>query len=84
MAQILLERVTNPHGKSWIRTHGTGVEGSAFCSRTIHPDAEGIRLGLGQISCPDCIAVIQCGKAVSDEDITPEYYSELFKQRFKS
>ncbi len=82
MAQILLERVTNLHGKAWVRAHGSGVEGSAFCSYEIHPGTENVTEGTGQITCPDCIAVIEACKAVPEADLAPEYGNELFNRRF--
>jgi hypothetical protein len=82
MASILLERFTNIHGESWVRSHGSGVEGGAFCSSEIHPGMENVTEGLGQITCPDCVAVIEACKAISNDDLTPEYDNELFHKRF--
>jgi hypothetical protein len=83
MARILLERFTNIYGKSWVRSHGSGVEGAAFCSGEIHSDADNVTDGLGQITCPDCIAFIEACKAISNDDLAPEYENELFNRRFE-
>ncbi len=83
MVHILIERFTNVHGISWLRTHGFGVEGFAFCSTAIHPDADGINEGQGQITCPDCIEVIKACKGIDDKDLAPEYTNELFNRRFE-
>lgn len=83
MAKILLERFTNRQGISWVRAHGYGVEGFAFCSSGIHPDIEDISESMGQITCPDCIAVIETCKAVEDKDLAPEYKNEMFHRRFE-
>lgn len=81
MAHTLLERITNKNGKTWIRAHGYGVEGFAFCSTAIHPDAVGVGESQGQITSPDCIAVIQACKAIDEHDLAPEYQNELFHRR---
>jgi len=83
MASILLERFTNIYGKPWVRSHGSGVEGAAFCNIELHPSAENITEGLGQITCPDCIAVIQACKRISTDDLAPEYDNELFHRRLE-
>ena len=83
MAHTLIERFTNVHGVSWLRIHAYGVEGFAFCSNAIHPDADEIREGQGQITCPDCIEVIKLCKGIDDKDLVPEYTNELFNKRFE-
>ena len=81
MAKILLERFTNLHGTAWVRSHGIGSECFALCSSEIHPDADGINEGVGQITCPDCIAVVQACREIPDADLAPEYNNELFNRR---
>ena len=83
MASILLERFTNIHGTSWVRAHGSGVESFAFCSNAIHQDLENVSQAIGQITCPDCIAVIEACKAIESKDLAPEYGNELFNRRFE-
>ncbi len=83
MASILLERFTNIHGKAWVRSHASGVEGSAFCNDAIHPGLENVSEGSGQITCPDCIAVIEACKAIQSGDLAPENDNELFHRRFE-
>ena len=83
MASILLERFTNLHGKSWVRAHGSGVEGFAFCSNAIHSDLDNVGEGIGQITCPDCIAVIEACQSIEAKDLAPEYNNELFHRRFE-
>lgn len=82
MADTFLERFVNHQGTSWVRAHGMGVEGFAFCSMELQPDADGIAEGKGQITCPDCIAVIKACKSVADSDLAPEYDNDLFHRRF--
>lgn len=83
MASILLERFTNIYGKSWVRSHGPGVEGAAFCRGEIFPGADNVTEGIGQITCPDCIAVIEACKEICSDDLAPEYNNELFHKRFE-
>lgn len=83
MAEVLLEKVQNISGKSWIRAHGAGVEKNAFRSSEINPDAEGITLTNGHISCPDCIAVIECCKGIPEAELDPEYRNDLFNRRLE-
>lgn len=83
MAHILLERVTNLHGTAWVRAHGYGIEGFAFCSNAIYPGVENVTEGEGRITRPNCIAVIQACKAISASDLAPEYNNELFQNRFE-
>ena len=82
MAHTLLERVNNVNGTKWIRAHGYGLEGFAFCSTAIHPGVHGITESQGQITCPDCIAVIEACKAIEANDLAPEYQNDLFHRRF--
>lgn len=81
MAHTLVERVTNKNGTTWLRAHGYGIEGFAFCSTAIHPETVAINESQGQITCPDCIAVIAACKAIDAQDLAPEYQNELFHRR---
>lgn len=81
MAEILIERVENPAGLSWLRMHAQNREGFALCSTAICPDVEGIEVGAGQITCPDCISVITCSKSIADSELAPEYDNQLFNRR---
>jgi hypothetical protein len=83
MAEVLFEKFRNLHGVAWIRTHGTDPECFALCSYAIHPDAEGVSLGVGQITCPDCVEVIKRCKEVLDQDLAPEYGNDLFLKRVR-
>jgi hypothetical protein len=79
--QTLTEKVVNVHGVSWLRTHGTTHELLALCSSTLHPDADGVSLSHGQITCPDCVEIIRRSKAIAESNLAPEYGNELFLRR---
>jgi hypothetical protein len=81
MARVLFERVTNNQGTSWRRSHGTDRELFALCSHALHPDAEGVSEGTGEITCPDCIDIIRRCKAIPDSELAPEYENALFHRR---
>lgn len=83
MAHILFERVINLHGIAWVRAHGYGIEGFALCGTAVHPGIENVTEGEGQITCPDCIEVIEACKAIAASDLAPEYNNELFYKRFE-
>ncbi|MCP3930379.1 MAG: hypothetical protein GY705_14905 [Bacteroidetes bacterium] len=83
MTDILIEKVTNKNGVTWVRTHGLDQEGSAFCSPGLHSDIEGVSIDTGQITCPDCISFIKFCKAIPSSDLLPEYENPLFSKRFK-
>lgn len=81
MAEVLFEKFRNLHGIAWIRTHGTNHEYFALCSTAIHPEVEGISIGTGEITCPDCVEVIKRCKDISESDLAPEYANDLFLKR---
>jgi hypothetical protein len=83
VAHTLLERITNKHGTTWLRAHGYGIEGFALCSTAVHPDVDGVTKGQDQITCPDCIWVVEACKAIDDHDLAPEYQNGLFSRRFE-
>lgn len=82
MTQVLFEKVVNPHGITWIRSHGINREHFSLCSNALYPGVEDITEGEGQVTCPDCVDVIQRCKAIDDNDLAPEYENELFNRRF--
>lgn len=82
MAEILKEQVRNRHDKAWVRTHGVDPEGSALCSGEINLDVENVEVGIGQITCPDCIEVIKICHKIDPGELMPEYENELFSKRF--
>ena len=81
MAEVLFEKVTNPAGVTWIRSHAINSEHFAICTHALYPGVENISEGAGEITCPDCVDVIQRCKAISDDDLAPEYKNELFHRR---
>lgn len=81
MADILIEKVTNRNGVSWIRTHAAEVEFLALCNHNIHSESENVRIGEGAITCPDCIEVIRKVHCIQESDLQPEYNNELFSKR---
>lgn len=82
MAEILKEQFRNRHDNAWVRTHGVDLEGSALCSYEINPDAENVEVGIGQITCPDCIEVIKICHKIDLTELMPEYENELLAKRF--
>ena len=81
MANILKEKVTNPHGVKWLRTHAVDTEGNALCfTPEYSPEMEE---GIGQISCVDCVSLIEHCQKISKNDLTPEYQNEMFNKRPK-
>jgi len=81
MTEILIERV-NIKDRNWVRAHATDAEAFALCSKALHPEMENVELGEGQITCPDCIRIIEKCKSIPDSDQQPEYENELFYKRF--
>jgi hypothetical protein len=81
MAKVLFEKVVNPHGVTWIRSYGIDGEHFALCSQALYPGVENITEGEGQITCPDCVNVIQLCKEIDSDDLAPEYNNELFHRR---
>jgi len=84
MAEVLFERFRNQYGAAWVRTHGTDPEAFALCSHAIHPEVEGVSLGVGQITCPDCVEIIRRCKEIHDDDLTPEYRNEMLSRRVQN
>jgi hypothetical protein len=82
MTRVLFQKVVNPQGITWIRSHGIDHEYFALCSTAFYPRVDDITEGEGQITCPDCVDVVQRCKAISDTDLAPEYQNELFHRRF--
>lgn len=80
MTETLIERLSIK-GRHWIRTHAIDTEGFALCSKYITPETQNVELGVGNITCPDCIEIIKKCKSIPDADIKPEYENELFWKR---
>ena len=82
MAEVLFEKVTNPAGITWRRSHAINHEHFSLCSHALYPGVENITEGTGEITCPDCVSVIQHCKSISNDELAPEYENELFNKRF--
>lgn len=81
MAKILKEKVTNLNGVKWLRTHALDTEGNALCFNSEYsPEMEE---GIGQITCVDCVSLIQHCQSIPKSDLMPEYKNELFNKRPK-
>lgn len=81
--EILKERYRNIHGDSWIRNHGTNDEGFALCSLELHPEKESCDLSTGEITCMDCIALIDRCRSICDEMIAPEIDNVFLNRRLR-
>jgi len=75
--KILKEKYTNINGLAWIRTHGVDHEGTALCSIEVNEEIENIEVGIGQITCPNCIEVVKVCHSISPNDFAPEYENQL-------
>lgn len=82
MAVILKERVVNRNKQAWIRTHATDTELSALCSYEIHSELETVEEGMGQITCPDCIAIVMRCQEIDKSDLAPEYDNEFLTKKW--
>lgn len=81
MANILKEKVTNINGVKWLRTHAVHTEGNALCfNQEYVPEMEE---GIGEISCVDCVSLIENFQEIPKSDLMPEYKNELFNKRRK-
>ncbi|MEQ8261623.1 MAG: hypothetical protein RH947_15100 [Alcanivorax sp.] len=82
MAKILKKRVENIKGMKWVRTHAVSAEGGALCFNPEYsPEMEG---DVGEISCVDCVAIIEHCQTIDQGDLRPEYDNELFSRRFRN
>lgn len=83
MAEVLKERFLNKNGVAWVRTHATDTEQNALCTYSLNSETEGVELGVGQITCPDCIALIKKCHLVSESEMAPEYENEFLSRKFE-